>query len=81
MTDTNNAKTEKDDDLKIFTVRSIPPDLHRKWKTVCFLEGITMEQFAVEAVQEKLIKYFTEKPNKIRTEAEINAAAREEVKN
>jgi hypothetical protein len=77
MTDTNNAKTEKDEELKIFTIRCIPPDVHRKWKTVSFLEAITMEQFAVEAIQEKLIKYFTEKPNKIRTEAEINAAERE----
>jgi hypothetical protein len=79
MTDTtaNNAKTEKDEDLKIFTIRCIPPDIHRKWKTVCFLEAVTMEQFAVEAIQEKLFKYFTEKPQKIRTEAEINAAARE----
>lgn len=36
--------------MKTYTFRSIPPDLHRAWKTVASLKSISMEDFALIAI-------------------------------
>jgi len=59
--------TEKngDDNLKIFTMRNIPEELRKRWKIVCTIESITMEQFAVEAIREKVERYSQSKLSNI----------------
>jgi predicted DNA-binding WGR domain protein len=61
MTTANvETKTNGTEELKYFTIRFIPPELHRRWKMVCMIMEKTMEQFAVEAIQEKIDRYVEE---------------------
>jgi hypothetical protein len=48
-------------DVKPFTFRSLPASLHRAWKTCAAAAGITMEDFALRAIQ-KAIDDFTVTP-------------------
>lgn len=49
---TENGETE----LKAFTFRNIPLTLHKAWKTCAALSGISMEEFALHALQEHIKK-------------------------
>jgi hypothetical protein len=54
---TRELTDKNGDELKIFTMRNIPENLRKRWKIVCTILSITMEQFAVEAIQEKVERY------------------------
>lgn len=47
------------EDLKIFTMRNVPEELRKRWKIICLIESVTMEQFAVDAIREKIDRYST----------------------
>jgi hypothetical protein len=58
----SQEKSEKpDEDLKIFTIRNIPESLRKRWKIVCTIESMTMEDFAVAAIREKVDRYSQDK--------------------
>lgn len=52
-------------DLKIFTMRNVPEDLRKQWKVICTLESCSMEQFAVDAIKEKVESYFRKKNDEL----------------
>lgn len=54
------SKTENGESLKIFTLRNIPESTRKRWKVICTIESITMEEFALMAIQEKIIRYSQE---------------------
>ena len=39
---------------KVFTIRYIPPDMHKRWKMACLILDVSMEDFARDAIREKL---------------------------
>lgn len=47
------------EDLKIFTMRNIPEAVRQMWKIICVREGVTMEEFALQAIKEKIENYST----------------------
>jgi len=49
----DNEKTTTET-FKYFTIRGIPTALHKKWKMVCLNENITMEEYAMKAIEEKI---------------------------
>jgi hypothetical protein len=66
MTETKE-KGENGEDLKIFTIRIIPEELRKKWKICCTILSCTMEQFAVDALREKVDREFAEMSRKQNT--------------
>lgn len=66
----NNSNTNNDsnnNNLKIFTIRCVPEELRKRWRIAIELIGndtpdgekMTMERFAVEAIQEKVERFFS----------------------
>ena len=41
-------------ELKAYTFRNISPVLHKAWKTCAAIVGISMEEFALLAIQERI---------------------------
>lgn len=39
---------------KFVTVRNVENNIHKKWKIACAILGISMTDFAIQAVEEKL---------------------------
>jgi hypothetical protein len=64
-----------EDNLKIFTMRNIPENLRKRWKIVCTIESITMEEFAVKAIAEKVDRYSQE-----RLQSTLSVSATEPIK-
>ncbi len=52
----NSQESEKEIEYKDFTVHRIPSDVHRFWKMLCFSMDMTMDQFALEALKEKMTR-------------------------
>lgn len=42
---------EAEAELKSFTFRNIPPSLHRAWKTYAAIMVVSMEEYALIAIQ------------------------------
>ncbi len=56
----DKKEKENGEELKIFTLRNIPESTRKRWKIICTVESITMEEFALMAIQEKIIRYSQE---------------------
>lgn len=58
------SANNKNDNTKIFTFRSIPANLHRRWKAVASYMDVSMEDFglaAIEAIVEANLRSIAEK--------------------
>ena len=48
-------RTERaDPEFKAYTFRNVSATLHKAWKTCAALTGISMEEFALTAIQERI---------------------------
>lgn len=47
-------KNRENGNTKLFTMRHIPPQLHRRWKTRAANLGVSMEDFARAAIEKAL---------------------------
>lgn len=54
-TNTTEAATSPPD-VKTYTFRAIPPDLHKWWKTIASAEGKTMEEIAFIALRQYIAR-------------------------
>jgi len=54
------AQAQAEDGVRTYTFRNIPPNLHRAWKMCSFAASMTMEEFALIAIQEHIKKFKVE---------------------
>jgi hypothetical protein len=45
------------EEMKTFTFRNIPLTLHTVWKTCAVISGVSMEEFALTALQKHIIEF------------------------
>lgn len=61
------SANNKNGNTKIFTFRSVPANLHRRWKAVASYMDVSMEDFglaAIEAIVEANLRSIAEKETK-----------------
>ena len=54
-------KNGESETTKSFTFRNLPLPLHTAWKTYAALAGVSMEEFAITAIQDYILQRFGKK--------------------
>ena len=53
---TDNVNLKSNEDVKVFTFRALDPILHTTWKTCAAMSGVSMEEFGVQAIRDRIKK-------------------------